>query len=298
MHRAAMSTEQTYDNSVSIAVTTAGGDEAVRARAQALADELRLLYLPGGAAYLDRRRRTGNAGPRTCLRDPDVDLLHGAVPDFLLVVRENRLELCETRRSGAGPIFVDFTARWSGTGHKLGLSHRQPIAKAVGLRRGPVSVVDATAGLARDSFLLASLGCKVTAVERSAVLGALIRDGLTRAATAAPPGIPSVLDRITLIVDNARNVLVEMKSAAPDVVYLDPMYPPKRKKALSKKEMRVCRRLVGDDADAGELLAIARQVARRRVVVKRHPHAPTLAADPAIQFRSKKARYDVYLALA
>lgn len=293
-----MSTEQTRSHSASIAVTTADGDEAAQARAQALADELRLPYLSDGATCLERHGRTRDAGPRTCLWDPAKSLLHLTVPDFLLVVREHRLELCETRRSGAGPIFVDFLARWSGSGHRLGLSHRQPIAKAVGLRRGPVSVVDATAGLARDTFLLASLGCNVIAVERSAVLGALIRDGLTRAAVAGPPGIRSVLDRITLVVDNARNVLPEMKSAAPDVVYLDPMYPPKRKRALSKKEMRVCRRLVGDDGDAGELLAIARRVAWRRVVVKRHPHAPPLAADPDIQFRSKKARYDVYLALA
>ncbi len=292
-----MSTEPTCCTNVTIAVTSAESDAAVQAKARVLADELRLPYLPDGAAYLDRRGRARDAGPRS-LRPPDETLAHGVVPEFLLVISEHRLELCETRRSGGRPIFVDFTAGWSGPGHNLGLSRRQPIALAVGLRRGPVSVVDATAGLARDSFLLASLGCRVIAVERCAVLGALVRDGLVRGQAAGLPGIRSALDRITLIVDDARNVLPEMKAAPPDVVYLDPMYPPKKKTALSRKEMRVCRRLVGDDPDAGELLAIARRVAGRRVVVKRHPHASPLAPAPAMRFQGKKARYDVYHPLA
>ena len=82
--------------------------------------------------------------------------------------------------------------------------------------------------------------------------------------------------------------------AAPDVVYLDPMYPPKKKSALVKKEMRICRMLVGEDEDAGELLEIARRVARRRVVVKRLRHAPPLKANAAAEYVGRTVRYDVY----
>ena len=83
---------------------------------------------------------------------------------------------------------------------------------------------------------------------------------------------------------------------APDVVYLDPMFPLRKRSALAKKEMRVLRRLVGDDEDAGELLEVARRAARRRVVVKRTPEAPPLAAAPTMSYRGKLVRYDVYLA--
>jgi 16S rRNA (guanine1516-N2)-methyltransferase len=197
-----------------------------------------------------------------------------------------------------------------------GQSRRQPIAKAVGLRGESISVVDATAGFAGDAFLLACLGCEVTAVERSPVLFALVRDALRRATLLNPPlarreaGRPSqggdkgrsnllesVLGRFHLVLGDSRDVLRGMKKGGetPDVVYLDPMYTPAKRRALAKKEMRICRRLVGDDQDAGELFDIALQTARRRVVVKRHPDAPPLAPDPSITFPGRTVRYDVYL---
>ncbi len=265
---------ENYGTQARVAVSPDTGDERIQAKAAALATEL---GLPLAAA----------------------DCPPGQAPNLLLVIGERRLELREARRSRVGPIFADFVGRWRRLRYGSGLSRRQPIARAVGLRRGPVTVVDATAGLARDSLLLAALGCTVIAVERCAVLGSLIRDGLQRAALEGAPEIHPVLDRITLIVDDARNVLAEMVGpGSPDVVYLDPMYPPKKKSALPNKEMRVCRRLVGDDPDAGELLAVARRAVRKRVVVKRHSHAPPLAPAPNMQFIGKLVRYDVYHPLA
>jgi len=247
---------------------------------------------------VDRVRRTCAAALAQELGVPVIDTLEHAVTsaDLLLVVGERRLELQESGVRSARPVFVDFTGGRAGRSRRSPPSRRQPIALALGLRHGPITVVDATAGLGRDSFLLATLGCTVIAVERCAVLGALLRDALARAAAAGSTSPNKVLARVSLVIDDSRRALSRMVGeAAPDAVYLDPMYPPRRKAALPKKELRICRRLVGDDEDAGELLAIARQVARRRVVVKRHPHAPPLAPDPALQFAGKMTRYDVYL---
>jgi 16S rRNA (guanine1516-N2)-methyltransferase len=139
------------------------------------------------------------------------------------------------------------------------------------------------------------MGCSVIAVERSPVLGALVHDGLARARAEGPPAVRTIVERIKLVVADARQVLAGLRgTSAPEVVYLDPMYPPRKKAALPKKEMRICRRLVGDDTDVGELLAVARGVTQRRVVVKRPRHAPPLAPSPAMTFAGKQVRYDVY----
>ena len=83
---------------------------------------------------------------------------------------------------------------------------------------------------------------------------------------------------------------------APDVIYLDPMYPEHGTNALPHKEMRWLRELVGEDTDADALLAPALLLARKRVVVKRPLKAPDLAGvAPHHRHRGRAVRFDVYL---
>ncbi len=215
--------------------------------------------------------------------------------DLLLVVGKAGLELCVPGSGGPGPLRIGFIGA-GGVRHRLATAtRRQPLALAVGLKRRKPTVVDATAGLGRDAMLLASLGCVVTAVERSPVLGVLLRDALEQA-TAEPELKLIIRDRVKLVIADAREVLEQMAdSSPPDVVYLDPMFEPRKKTALPKKEMRILRRLVGDDRDADKLFEVARRVARERVVVKRTPHAPPPAPTPDLSYAGKIARYDVYL---
>lgn len=253
-----------------VAVTADASDAATVSRATELAEELSLALV-------------GNLGDAT---DSGV---------LWLVFTPRRLELRESGRFRSAAVYVDLLR--GATLHRLAAtrSHRLPLARAIGLHRGVQSIVDATAGLGRDAVTLAACGCRLTAIERSGVLGALLRDGLARASDAAPSWLRDIADRVTLVVGDARDTLRDMTgSGAPEVVYLDPMFPVGDKKSLAKKEMRICRRLVGDDPDASELLAVAREAATRRVVVKRHPKAPPLAPRPSAQITGKLVRYDIY----
>ncbi|MCP4594699.1 MAG: class I SAM-dependent methyltransferase [bacterium] len=200
----------------------------------------------------------------------------------------------EAGRRAVGPLTIDFGHTGAASRRTVSASRAQPLARAVGLRRGTPTVVDATAGLGRDALMLASLGCSVVAIERSPVLGLMLRAALEQVAVNAErSGLPA--PRLGLLVGEAGEVLEQLGEDRPDVVYLDPMYAGRRKSALPKKEMRILRRLVGNDADAADLLAVARRVARRRVVVKRPPRSRPLAAGVSISLTGKLARYDVYL---
>ncbi len=216
--------------------------------------------------------------------------------DFVLTVTPMGLELSEVGVAHRYPLRIDFTA--GAVAHRrLTVSRRQPIARALGLRRGLATVVDATAGLGRDAFVLACLGCKVIGIERHAILAAMIENARRRAATSETPGLRSAVERLQFIPGDACAVLPRLcDPSPPDVVYLDPMYPPRRKAAVAKKELRILRRLVGDDTDAAELFDVARSVGTKRVVVKRHRRAEPLAPRPSLHFEGKQVRYDVYLA--
>jgi 16S rRNA (guanine1516-N2)-methyltransferase len=208
---------------------------------------------------------------------------------LLLVLTPEHLELRDNRDPRTGPVYVDFT-RLDLRPYGPNLSRRQPLARAIGKKTR--TVVDATAGLAQDALLLARMGFQVTALERSPVVAALARDGLRRleTQTTSAPGY-----QLQLITGDARALLPALLPR-PDAVYLDPMFPPKRKKSAAvKKEMRLLRELVGDDTDTLELFDISRRVALDRVVVKRPDDAPPLAPDPSFSFPGKLVRYDVYL---
>lgn len=214
----------------------------------------------------------------------------------LLVLTPARLELRELGSDGPGPVYVDFATGAVAHRRRFGGGRNQPLARAVGLKGGATpTVVDTTAGLGRDAFVLAWLGCATRLVERSPIIAALLRDGLQRAARDPDIG-PSVVGRLSLTVADGRDYLRELaEDQRPDVVYLDPMYPRRRKSALAGKEMRLLRQLVGDDADTPELLVTALAGARQRVVVKRPRLAPALAGPlPGFQVVAPNTRFDVY----
>lgn len=218
-------------------------------------------------------------------------------PSFLLVYTEKGLELRTISldsQPSVTPLRSDFIS--GDTGYRLlhGGGIHQPLARAVGLKPGfRPDLVDATAGLGVDGFILARLGCQVTMIERSPVLGALLADGLQRAAN--HPASRETAGGIRLLVGNAREILPGLENP-PAAIYLDPMYPHRRGSALNKQKMRTIRELVGDDLDAVDLLATALTIATNRVVVKRPKGAPQLHGGcPSHTIEMKNSRFDVYL---
>lgn len=216
--------------------------------------------------------------------------------ELRLMLTPDHLELLNDQSRAGRGLFVDFSSldARQGSTSRAGLTRRQPLARAIG--RDAVCVFDATAGLGHDAALLARMGYRVTAVERSPIIAALLADGVRRAM--ADDGLRAALgDRLAIISADARDVLRDPAAyniARPDVVYIDPMFPPKRKEsALAKKSIRMVREVVGEDKDALELLEIARQQCKR-VVLKRPPYVEPLAPNPTASFGGKLVRYDLY----
>ena len=218
---------------------------------------------------------------------------------FELRFDQNCLSLHKRDEPKLDGISVDFVSGAVAHRRKFGGGRGQSIAKAVGLKQGVTpTVVDGTAGLGRDAFVLASLGCKVIMVERHPVVAALLEDGLRRAYEDAEIG-EWMRDLMSLFHGSSISALADAAKSSGteiDVVYLDPMYPHREKSALVKKEMRVFQTLVGADLDADGLLAPAMALATKRVVVKRPDYAEDLdGVKPSMVIATKKNRFDVYV---
>ncbi len=213
---------------------------------------------------------------------------------WYLTLQDSALVLRNADLPKQGDILVDFASGAATHRRKFGGGKAEGIAKAVGLNKKPgLSVIDATAGLGRDAFVLASLGAMVTLVERNPLVAALLADGLRRGAR-DPQTADWLPQRMQLVHLPALEALHSLP--APDVVFLDPMFPPREKSALVKKEMRAFHDVVGADDDADALLAPALALAKHRVVVKRPGYAEFLAGKkPTMSIEGKNNRFDVYV---
>ena len=192
------------------------------------------------------------------------------------------------------PLIVDFVGGAVGHRFRSGEGRKQDLPKAVGFSSGTIpDVVDATAGLGRDAFLLASLGARVTLIERSATMHALLLEGLERARAEGGRHAETV-SRMTLVHGDSCVLLPQMR---PQVILIDPMHPPRDKTALVKKEMRLIRDIVGTDADSVQLMQVALEAAQNRVVLKWPLRAEPMPGvrKPSHQILGKSTRYDVFV---
>ena len=214
--------------------------------------------------------------------------------EFALQVGVDGLQLQDLAPSAPGPLRVDFIEGALAHRRQYGGGSGQMIAKAVGIQPGVrPTVLDATAGLGRDAFVLACLDCHVQMIERNPIVAALLADGLRRARLDVH--VAGIVQRMPLLVGDAIELMSAWTAQAPQVIHLDPMFPSRDKSALVKKEMRLFKPLVGADDDAPALLAAALALATHRVVVKRPRKAPEIVgAAPTYSLQGKSSRYDIY----
>jgi 16S rRNA (guanine1516-N2)-methyltransferase len=218
------------------------------------------------------------------------------VNDFFAVLFFNNNKLClkQTGKDAPGAIYVDFVEGAANHRRKFGGGKSQMLAKAIGLKKykNPY-ILDATAGLGRDAFVLACLGCKVDMIERNPLVHALLENGIERALN--DEEVHDIAERMMLINSDSFKY-IENLDKQPDIIYLDPMFPDRDKSALVKKEMRIFKELLGSDEDSDKLLETSLTKAKYRVVVKRPRKSPNLMnKEPNYKMEGKANRFDIYV---
>lgn len=223
---------------------------------------------------------------------PLYESLNSETPEeFFLTRRDGCLKLLDKELLKKGGLAVDIEPR---NGEQRSWPAPKDGALAQALGRKTKTVIDATTGWGQDSLHIFRMGYELLCIERSPVMAELLADGFARLAqqdwmqrlNLCPP---------LLLQGNAIDLLVNLENQ-PDCIYLDPMFPTKRKKsALAKKSMMVLRDLLGDDQDKEQLFEAALKAAEKRVVVKSPDYAEPLGGKPSQSFQGKLLRYDVYL---
>lgn len=185
---------------------------------------------------------------------------------------------------------VDFTS--ARLLHRLNYGGKELLVQAAKARAG-LSVLDATTGLGVDSLVLASKGCMVTMLERSHTLYLMLQDALARASQDSRT--QEVAMRMRVLRGDARFVMAHLDDV-PDVIVIDPMFPPRRKRAAVRGDLQLMQQFLGMEGDARSLTLAARATGCKRVVVKR----PLAGGDmpglvPSFTVKGKASRFDVFV---
>lgn len=192
------------------------------------------------------------------------------------------------RNQDRAKVFVDFLSGKLAFRSRHHLQ-RENLIKACRIKHCPnPSILDATCGLGKDAFLLHCAGFQVTATEQNEVIYRLLQDGVRR--------FSKVKGRTPFRLVHAQ-ASQQMKKQLFDIIYLDPMFPPKNKSALVKKDMQLFQQLHQNQPfDNQGLLLDAIKHASKKVVIKRPKNVAFIAENtPNYQIVGKNYRFDIYL---
>ncbi len=204
--------------------------------------------------------------------------------DWLLTQAQEVLAITDKRKRLS--LCIDF--RSGHYRHRNQHKAKEPLVQAVKIKKKlPQTLIDATPGVLKDAFMLASRGITVCAIERNPLLYVMVKQALS--VVEKPP-------RIDYHFGDARELLPQFSA---EIIYLDPMYPLKKgnakKGAQVKKDMQLLHDIVGKDDDADLLFQVARQQPSR-VVVKRPSYATPISDEkPSFVSQTGSTRFDIYL---
>ena len=170
------------------------------------------------------------------------------------------------------------------------LNHEMLVKIAKTKTEHPVAI-DAAAGMGEDAFLLAAAGYTVYLFERDAVIAALLSDALRRGSL--DPEIEEIIGRMHLREGDSIELMASV-SEQPGIVYLDPMFPARRKSGLVNKRLQLIQKLEQPCAQEEELLEAAIAMRPKKIIIKRPLHSDSLAGKkPSYTVKGKAIRYDV-----
>ncbi|QFQ32731.1 16S rRNA methyltransferase [Buchnera aphidicola (Aphis fabae)] len=225
----------------------------------------------------------------------EYNINHDENASIALIINNNTLELYHRLTPHEKTIKVDFLSKQNNYRCLKFKKKNEALYKALGIKKNYFPyVIDATAGFGRDAFLIAFWGCYVLMLERHPIIAALLKDGLQRAHESQKIG-NWLKQRLHLMFYDSFKML-EIPILQPDIIYLDPMYPINKKKALPKKNMQFLRNIIKNSDNHENLLNISRKFAKKRIIVKRPSYAQPLSKEKVkFSISNKNHRFDIYL---
>lgn len=198
---------------------------------------------------------------------------------------------------GSGLVLIGYGMRFQGDFSRMlrrvtkGRLYHEMLVKIAKTKSAHPVAVDAAAGMGEDAFLLAAAGFEVYLFEQDKVIAALLKDALSRAKH--DPELSEIVGRMHFTEGNSIELMPQIPET-PEVVYLDPMFPPRKKSGLINKKLQLIQKLEQPCSDEEELFSAAEALHPKKIIIKRPLNGALLAGKkPSYSVNGKAIRYDV-----
>ncbi|WP_343182522.1 class I SAM-dependent methyltransferase [Buchnera aphidicola] len=220
------------------------------------------------------------------------NLIDDQYAKFSLILQANRIELQDNTNKKEKNIWINFNYQ---NFQQYKKDYKRKIIKAVKIKKKKkINILDATAGLGKDAFILFSHGYNITMIERNPILSILLEDGLKRGFKDKMIGT-LIKKKMKLIYASSININ-QMNLQKPDVIYIDPMFPSYKQKSLPKKNIKIIKKIVGSDLDSINLFHECMKFSVYKIVVKRPKTSSYISCHkPSYSIKTKKYRFDIYI---
>lgn len=175
------------------------------------------------------------------------------------------------------------------------------LLKACGSKPPNGCVWDCTAGYGVDSLILSVKFPYVVMFERHPIIFELLSNGLERSRQSLRNMDTCLFNMNAHHIDQNFISTLPPTHQQPAVIYLDPMFPPKRKGGIAGRNMQIFHHLFDSiplefEDDDESLLLKALEITQYRVVMKRPRHSPPVSEQvrPSVVLEGRSSRYDIF----
>lgn len=214
-------------------------------------------------------------------------------PNFFLIDQNGKKALVSRKHPEFKPFFIDFLSGNYFHIFQKGISKKDPLARALGIKSEALKILDLTAGWLKDTWMMLVLGCKVTSCEKNPIVYELVQSALDQAKNFGD--YKEIFSRLTFLQEDSEKFIDKNNLSDWDVIFLDPMFPEKNKTALSGKEMQILQDLISTEDHGEALLAKVLQNKAKRTIIKRPRHSHDLVHGVTFRTEGKASRFDVYV---
>lgn len=150
-------------------------------------------------------------------------------------------------------------------------------------------IIDTTGGIGIDSIIFASLGNKITLIEKQPLIIKILKNLFK-----SLQEIKFITKNIKIKYGNSIKTIQHLKNNSKNIIYLDPIFPIKKKNDITKAYASIIKNIGSNTKNYKKLFEISLKKAKKLIVKRKKNSESINKKKPTYKISGSKIRFDIY----